>query len=89
MSEMRNLLSGVHDILDALNHNDTKQAASAARAIGTASAADQAYAQAMQLFAQRTPDSIRQAIVKAQEALALYEHLGDPSDPSYRSAPHG
>ena len=40
LSEMRNLLSGVHDILDALNHNDTKQAASAARAIGTASAAD-------------------------------------------------
>ena len=43
----------------------------------TRTAADQAYAQAMQLFAQRTPDSIRQAIVKAQEALALYEHLGD------------
>ena len=43
----------------------------------TRAAADQAYAQAMQLFAQRTQESMRQAIVKAQEALALYEQLGD------------
>ncbi len=40
LSEMRGLLSGVHGILDALNHNDLKAAATAARAIGTASAAD-------------------------------------------------
>jgi hypothetical protein len=40
LGEMRNLLSGVHDILNALNRGDMKQAASAARAIGTASAAD-------------------------------------------------
>lgn len=40
LSEMRGLLSGVHGILDGLNHNDMKQVASAARAIGTASAAD-------------------------------------------------
>jgi len=40
LSEMRSLLSGVHDILDALNRNDMKKAAVAARAIGTASAAD-------------------------------------------------
>ncbi len=40
LGEMRNLLGGVHDILDALNHNDMKQAASAARAVGMASAAD-------------------------------------------------
>lgn len=43
----------------------------------TRAAADQAYAQAMQLFAQRTPESMRQAIVKGQEALALYQQLGD------------
>ncbi len=40
LSEMRGLLSGVHGILDGLNHNDMKQVASAARAVGTASAAD-------------------------------------------------
>ncbi len=40
LGEMRNLLGGVHDILDALTHNDMKQAASAARAVGMASAAD-------------------------------------------------
>lgn len=40
LTEMRGLLAGVHGILDALNHNDLKQVASAARAIGTASAAD-------------------------------------------------
>lgn len=40
LAEMRNLLSGVHNILDALNRNDTKQAAIAARAAGMASAAD-------------------------------------------------
>ncbi len=40
LSEMRNLLSGVHDILDSLNHNDLRAAADAARASGTASAAD-------------------------------------------------
>lgn len=40
LGEMRNLLGGVHDILDALAHNDMKQAASAARAVGMASAAD-------------------------------------------------
>ena len=43
----------------------------------TRAAADQAYAQAMQLFAQKTPESMRQAIVKGQEALALYEQLRD------------
>ena len=40
MTEMRGLLSGVHDILDGINHNDAKQIASAARAVGMASAAD-------------------------------------------------
>ena len=40
LTEMRGLLSGVHDILDALNQNDMKKAASAARAIGVSSAAD-------------------------------------------------
>lgn len=40
LSEMRGLLAGVHGILDALNHNDMKQAASAARAVGMGSAAD-------------------------------------------------
>lgn len=40
LSEMRGLLSGVHGILDGLNHNDMKQVASAARAVGAASAAD-------------------------------------------------
>ena len=40
LSEMRNLLSGVQGILDALNHNDMKRVASAARAVGVASAAD-------------------------------------------------
>ncbi|MFI5111483.1 MAG: CHAT domain-containing protein [Terriglobales bacterium] len=43
----------------------------------TRAAADQAYTQAMQLYAQKTPESMRQAIVKGQEALALYEQLGD------------
>jgi len=40
LSEMRNLLSGVHGVMDALNQNDMKQVASAARAVGMASAAD-------------------------------------------------
>ena len=43
----------------------------------TRAAADRAYAQAMQLYAQKTQDSVRQAIVKGREALALYEQLGD------------
>lgn len=40
LAEMRNLLDGVQGILDGLNHNDMKQVASAARAVGMASAAD-------------------------------------------------
>lgn len=40
LSEMRNLLGGVQGILDGINHGDMKQAASAARAVGMASAAD-------------------------------------------------
>ena len=40
LSEMRGLLAGVQGILDALNRNDMKAAASAARAVGMASAAD-------------------------------------------------
>jgi hypothetical protein len=40
LSEMRNLLGGVQGILDSINRVDMKQAASAARAIGMASAAD-------------------------------------------------
>lgn len=40
LSEMRGLLAGVHGILEGINHNDPKQVASAARAVGMASAAD-------------------------------------------------
>lgn len=40
LSEMRGLLGGVHGILDGINRGDIKQVASAARAVGTASAAD-------------------------------------------------
>ena len=40
LSEMRALLTGVHDILDGINHNDPKQVAKAARAVGMSSAAD-------------------------------------------------
>ncbi len=40
LAEMRAFLAGVHDILNGLNHNDMKQVASAAHAVGTASAAD-------------------------------------------------
>ena len=40
LSEMRNLLGGVEGILEGINHGDMKQAASAARAVGMASAAD-------------------------------------------------
>jgi hypothetical protein len=40
LTEMRTFLAGVHDILEGLNRNDMKQVASAARSIGTASAAD-------------------------------------------------
>jgi len=40
LSEMRALLSGVHGILDALNHNNMRQTASAARSVGMAAAAD-------------------------------------------------
>jgi len=40
-------------------------------------AADQASAEAMKLFAQKTPDSTRQGIAKSQEALALYRQAGD------------
>lgn len=40
LSEMRGLFGGVHGILDGINRGDMKQAASAARAVGTASAAD-------------------------------------------------
>lgn len=40
LTEMRNLLGGVQGILDGINHGDMKQAASAARAVGMASAAD-------------------------------------------------
>lgn len=40
LTEMRGLLTGVHGILDAINHNDTKQVAQSARAIGMTAAAD-------------------------------------------------
>lgn len=40
LSEMRGLLAGVQGIIDGLNHNDMKQVASAARAVGMGSAAD-------------------------------------------------
>ncbi|MBI3480564.1 MAG: hypothetical protein HY016_09460 [Nitrosomonadales bacterium] len=40
LSEMRSLLGGVQGILDSLNHGDMKQAASAARVVGMASAVD-------------------------------------------------
>ena len=40
LSEMRGLLAGTHDILEGINHNDTKQIAQAARAIGMVAAAD-------------------------------------------------
>jgi hypothetical protein len=40
LSEMRNLLGSVQGILDGINHGDMKQTASAARAVGMASAAD-------------------------------------------------
>jgi len=40
LSEMRNLLGGVQGILDGINHGDMKQTASAARAVGMASAVD-------------------------------------------------
>ncbi len=40
LSEMRGLLAGVHDMLDAINRNDMRQVASTARSVGTASAAD-------------------------------------------------
>lgn len=40
LTEMRAFLAGVHDILEGLNRNDVKQVARAARAVGTASAAD-------------------------------------------------
>jgi hypothetical protein len=40
LSEMRALLAGRYSILDGINHKDVKQIASAARAVGMASAAD-------------------------------------------------
>lgn len=40
LAEMRGLLAGVHGILENINHNDPKQVAQAARAVGMASAAD-------------------------------------------------
>jgi hypothetical protein len=40
LSEMRDLLGGIQDILDSINHGDMKRASSAARTIGMASAAD-------------------------------------------------
>lgn len=40
LTEMRSLLSGVHDILDGLNKKDMQQVAKSARSIGAASAAD-------------------------------------------------
>lgn len=40
LSEMRGLLAGTQKILDGINHNDAKQVAQAARAVGMASAAD-------------------------------------------------
>ena len=43
----------------------------------TRATADQAYSQAMQLYALKTPQSIRQAIAKSQFALELYKQLGD------------
>ena len=43
----------------------------------TRAAADQAYAQAMQLYAQKTPESLRKGIAKSEEALALYQQVGD------------
>lgn len=40
LGEMRTLLSGTHDILESLDRGDPRTAAQAARAIGTAAAAD-------------------------------------------------
>lgn len=40
LSEMRGLLTGVHGILEGINHSDPKQVAQAARAVGMGSAAD-------------------------------------------------
>lgn len=40
LSEMRKLLGGVQGVLDGINHGDMKQTASAARAVGMASAVD-------------------------------------------------
>lgn len=40
-------------------------------------AADQAYAEAMQLYSQKTPESTRGGIAKSQEALVLYRQAGD------------
>lgn len=40
LAEMRGLLAGTQKILDGINHNDAKQVAQAARAVGMASAAD-------------------------------------------------
>lgn len=40
LSEMRGLLAGTQSILEGINHNDAKQVAQAARAVGMASAAD-------------------------------------------------
>lgn len=40
LSEMRGLLAGTQGILEGINHNDAKQVAQAARAVGMASAAD-------------------------------------------------
>ena len=39
--------------------------------------ADQAAVEAMKLYSQKTPDSMRQGIAKSQEALALYRQAGD------------
>jgi len=40
LSEMRGLLAGTYNILEGINHNDLKQVAQAARAVGMASTAD-------------------------------------------------
>ena len=51
--------------------------AQAAAPQDTRAAAEAAYARAMQLFAQRTPESLREAIQTCELALPLWEKLGD------------
>src|SRR3569832_2318580 len=43
----------------------------------TRAAAERAYQEGVQLFKQGTAESLRQAITKLEEALSLYQALGD------------